>query len=110
MKITAIVFFLLCFLTPLASVRAEENLAPPASVAASAPEVSSEAQPELAQGSWPSDIGRPQELVDLKLARALARIDVLERRIAGLERDSRFQDERIRNMDRTISDLRRRSF
>jgi len=49
-----------------------------------------------------------EKLVDLDSSRAKTRIDDLERRVSQLERDQRFQDERIRNLDREINELRRR--
>ena len=46
-------------------------------------------------------------LVNLDMSRATARIGDLERRIDDLERDKRFQDDRIRSLERSIDDLKR---
>ena len=48
------------------------------------------------------------ELVNTNMAQVLSRLDGLERRFAAIERDKRSQDDRIRSMERDISDLRRR--
>ncbi|MCM8775148.1 MAG: hypothetical protein NC930_02160 [Candidatus Omnitrophica bacterium] len=47
-------------------------------------------------------------LADLKAAKASSRIQDLERRVKSLELDYRFLDGRVREIDRTVSDLRRR--
>ena len=48
------------------------------------------------------------ELVNLNTSRAQAQIDQLVRQVADLERNKRLQDERIRNIERTVDDLKRR--
>ena len=48
------------------------------------------------------------ELVNLNTSRALVQIDELIRRVSDLERGKRSQDERIRNVERTVDDLKRR--
>lgn len=48
------------------------------------------------------------ELVNLNTSRALGQIDELVRRVSDLERAKRSQDERIRNVERTVDDLKRK--
>lgn len=47
-------------------------------------------------------------LVDLNAARSMRNIDDLERRVADLEKDNRLLVEKIRNLTRTVDDLKRR--
>jgi len=49
-----------------------------------------------------------ESLLDLNLPTHGRRYSDLERRIAELERDLKYQDERIRNLDRMIDDVKRR--
>jgi hypothetical protein len=48
------------------------------------------------------------QLVDLREASIKTRLRELERRVLTLEQENRFQDERLRNCDRSIDDIRRR--
>lgn len=50
-----------------------------------------------------------EELLDLKVPNMKAELEALSRRVADLERQIRFQDEKVRNMDRMIDDLKRRN-
>ena len=65
-----------------------------------------ESKPEPPPKSEP--VQASGKLVDLGISRAVARIDTLEREVADLRRDNRTQDERIRALDRSIDDLKRR--
>ena len=49
------------------------------------------------------------DLVNLSDFRSSSRLDDLSRRISDLERDARSQTDRIRNLERTVNDLQRRS-
>jgi uncharacterized membrane protein len=49
-----------------------------------------------------------EQLVDLQLQELRKGLRDATRRVDDLERNDRFQDERIRNMDRAIDDLKRR--
>ena len=46
-------------------------------------------------------------LINLDASRASGRIDELQRRVSDLERDNRYQDDRIRSLERSVDDLRR---
>ena len=47
------------------------------------------------------------QLVNLDVSRLNARIYELERRVQDLERENRFQNDRISNLDRELDDVRR---
>jgi hypothetical protein len=47
-------------------------------------------------------------MADTNIARLENLIQRMERRMDGLDREKRFQDDRIRNLERQINDLRRR--
>ena len=59
-----------------------------------------EEKPAAAESSSPA-------LVNLDMSRATARVADLERRVEDLEQEKRFQDDRIRGLERTVDDLRR---
>ena len=48
-----------------------------------------------------------QSLVNLETNDMETRIHDLGRQVDEIERDKRFQDERIRNLERTVNDIRR---
>ena len=54
------------------------------------------------------DSGR-DKLVDLHPSRTVNRLQNLEQRMDQLERDMRFQSDEIRNLGRSVNDLKRRS-
>ncbi len=47
------------------------------------------------------------KLVNLESSLAIDRIDDLQRRFQDLERSSRYLDERVRSLERTVDELRR---
>jgi len=47
-------------------------------------------------------------LVNMETSRRSAKLDELERRVLQLERDNRSIEDRLRNLDRSVDDLRRR--
>ena len=49
-----------------------------------------------------------EELTDLESSRTNTRLSALERKIVELERDVSYQNDQIRDLDRTVEDLRRR--
>ncbi len=49
------------------------------------------------------------DLVNLSDFRSSSRLDDLTRKISDLERDERSQNDRIRNLERTVNDLQRRT-
>lgn len=57
-----------------------------------------------------SNLDQPDEgLVDASLQTPQNRFAALERRILDLEKENRFQDEKIRSLDRTVDDIKRRN-
>ena len=51
---------------------------------------------------------QPDVLLDNNVVQLSRKIESLAAQIASLERESRFQDERIRRLDRQVTDLKRR--
>ena len=49
----------------------------------------------------------PARMVNLNLTRALTRIEELSRRLGDVERGLRYQDDRLRDLDREVNDLQR---
>ena len=47
-------------------------------------------------------------LVDLRASRNASKVEDLVRRVTDLERESKSQTERIRNLERAVGDLKRR--
>ena len=47
-------------------------------------------------------------LVNLQASRSASKIEDLVRRVADLERESKFTTERIRNLERAVGDLKRK--
>ncbi len=50
---------------------------------------------------------QPEKLIDMGSAQMMAQIQGLERRIVDLERQHRFQEDRMRSLDRAVNDLKR---
>ena len=63
---------------------------------------------ESSDASVRSDTSVRAELVDLGTDRVTSRMESMERRMNMLERDLGALESKVRNMDRTVSDLRRR--
>ncbi|OGW83571.1 MAG: hypothetical protein A2Z83_05600 [Omnitrophica bacterium GWA2_52_8] len=58
----------------------------------------------------PESVQKVEEkaLVDLGRSQALSRLNDLESRIEAVERDQQFLEDRVRMLDRSVDDLRRR--
>ena len=50
----------------------------------------------------------PEQLVNMEQAADKSRVLDLERRLSDLERNYRFLDDRVRTLDRSLDDLKRR--
>lgn len=50
-----------------------------------------------------------EQLVDVGTDLTYSRLDQIERRLKNLERDNRSLSEKLRNLDDTVDDIRRRS-
>ena len=84
-----------------ASVREESAAAPPSPSATQEPRLN-----ELRRED-PKPVPR-DKLVPLEEERLSSGVTFLEKRVAQLERNQRFQEDRIRRLDRLVEDLKRR--
>lgn len=96
MKKISLLLILTLFLTP-AFVSADQGL-----------DDSDALVPPVGESSEPTS-AQTATLVNMEPSKVNARFRELERRIVELERDGRFRDDRIRNLERTVEDLRRRN-
>ena len=65
--------------------------------------------PETARIKTPrTPVPSKDELINLESAFTKTRLDDLERRIVSIEREFRFLEEQVRNIDRSVDDLKRR--
>lgn len=55
-----------------------------------------------------ADLQSADGLVDLRASRNASKVEDLVRRVNDLERDSKSKTDRIRNLERTVDDLKRR--